>query len=64
VVVDKVVKTAVTARIKICAGLCWSFDSFQLAALDASSNLKAWWMRPEEREDGKEVLPCALVLPA
>ncbi|WIA07976.1 hypothetical protein OEZ85_007449 [Tetradesmus obliquus] len=37
------------------AGFAWSADSYQLAALDASSNMKMWWMRPEEREDGQSV---------
>ncbi|KAF6259108.1 hypothetical protein COO60DRAFT_1700968 [Scenedesmus sp. NREL 46B-D3] len=37
------------------AGFAWSSDSYQLAALDASSNLKMWWMRPEERQDGQSV---------
>jgi hypothetical protein len=35
------------------SGFAWSSDSYQLAALDASSNMKMWWMRPEEREDGE-----------
>lgn len=36
------------------AGLAWSADSYQLAGLDGSSNLKVWWMRPEERDDGEK----------
>jgi hypothetical protein len=38
----------------VLAGFAWSSDSYQLAALDASSNMKMWWMRPEEREDGEQ----------
>ena len=33
-----------------CTGLTWSADGFQLAALDASSNLYLWWMRPERHQ--------------
>ncbi len=31
-------------------GFAWSADNYQLAALDASSTLRLWWMRPEPSE--------------
>lgn len=45
----------VFAAVLFCPGFAWSSDRYQLAALDASSNVRMWWMRPEERADGEQV---------